>query len=411
MQVVRAQYQGRLKAEQAPEKGDPKIEDFRFDRMEIAGSLGDLGTLLPLSIGMIILNGLSATNVFFTIGLFYILAGLYFRIPMPVQPMKVIGAYAITLGMTPNQILSANLEIGLLLIALGLTGTIRIIGNLVPRSVIRGVQLSVGVTLMIKGFKLLAGPEPNLNLEALGPVPIGMIIGCTGLLLTFLLLDNKRAPAAIVIVGAGLATGALMGKTAIGVNLAPGVHLPSLLPYGLPHPTDFYFAAPLVLAQLPMTIGNAVIANTDLAHSCFKGKAGRVTWRSLSVSQGLAATFSFFSGGIPMCHGAGGLAAHYRFGARTAGSNMIIGGIFLALAVLLGESLVNILKLLPLSLLGVLLVFAGAQLSLMIRDMTSRTDMFVVVTMLGIALAFNLAISFASGLILAWLLKSRWISI
>ncbi len=379
--------------------------------MEIAGSLGDLGTLLPLSIGMIILNGLSATSVFFTIGLFYILAGIYFHIPIPVQPMKVIGAYAITLGIAPNQILSANLEIGLLLIALGLTGTIRTIGNLVPRSVIRGVQLSVGVTLMTKGFKLFTGPDPNLGLDALGPVPIGIIIGCVGLLLTFLLIDNKRAPAAIVIVGAGLALGALIGKTDIGANLVPGIHMPALLPYGMPHLDDFYFAAPLVLAQLPMTIGNAVMANTDLAHSYFGKRAWRVTWRSLSVSQGLAATFSFFSGGIPMCHGAGGLAAHYRFGARTAGSNMIIGGIFLALAVLFGESLISILKLLPLSLLGVLLVFAGAQLSLMVRDMASREDMFVVVMMLGIALAFNLAIAFASGLILAWLLKSRWLSI
>ena len=82
---------------------------YRFNRMEIAGSLGDLGTLLPLAIGMIVLCGLQATNVIMMAGLFYIAAGAYFRVPIAVQPMKTIAAYALGVGLLPTQIVSAGL--------------------------------------------------------------------------------------------------------------------------------------------------------------------------------------------------------------------------------------------------------------------------------------------------------------
>jgi SulP family sulfate permease len=106
-----------------------------------------------------------------------------------------------------------------------------------------------------------------------------------------------------------------------------------------------------------------------------------------------------------MCHGAGGLAAHYRFGARTAGSNLIIGGIFVLLALAFGENTVAILKLLPFSLLGVLLVFAGLQLALMIQDLQDRKDLFVALLMLGIALATNLGVAFIAGVVAAYAFK------
>ena len=155
-----------------------------------------------------------------------------------------------------------------------------------------------------------------------------------------------------------------------------------------------------------MTIGNAVISNTDITQEYFAERAKRVTYRSVANSMGLADIASFFFGGIPMCHGAGGLAAHYRFGARTAGSNVIIGGIFLLLALIFGENIVAILKLLPFSLLGVLLVFAGLQLALMVQDLRDRKDLFVALLMLGIALATNLGVAFIAGIVVAYALRS-----
>ena len=106
-----------------------------------------------------------------------------------------------------------------------------------------------------------------------------------------------------------------------------------------------------------------------------------------------------------MCHGAGGLAAHYRFGACTAGSNVMIGALFLALAVLFGNDIVGLFNLLPMSILGVLLVFAGSQLTLTIMDLKDRKDYFVATLILGITLASNLAAGFIAGMIVAQLLK------
>jgi len=386
---------------------EEKHPRYRFDRLEVAGSLGDLGTLLPLAIGMILLNKLHATNVFVLIGIFYIVAGHYFGVPVPVQPMKVIGAYAIATGLTPTQIVSSSLWMGIFMLFLGITGLIQLIGKYTPKSTVRGVQLGVGVVLMIKGLKLIIEPDPNLAIQAIGPVSMSVILGTAGLFLTFLLLDNKKLPAALVLVVLGIVLGIFIGKPIDSASLNWGIHLPKPLPYGWPSVEDIIWVIPvLVLPQIPMTIGNAIISNTDITHEYFGERAKRATYRSVANSQGLADIASFFFGGIPMCHGAGGLAAHYRFGARTAGSNVIIGGIFVLLALIFGENIVAILKLLPFSLLGVLLVFAGLQLALMIQDLRDRKDLFVALLILGIALATNLGVAFVIGIIAAYGFKS-----
>jgi SulP family sulfate permease len=380
---------------------------YRFDRMEVAGSLGDLGTLLPLAIGMILLNNLHATNVFFLIGIFYILAGHYFGVPVAVQPMKVIGAYAIATGLTPTQIVSSSLWMGIFILFLGITGLIQLIGKYTPKSTVRGVQLGVGVVLMIKGLELIIQPDPNLAIQTIGPVNMSVILGTAGLFVTFLLLDNKKLPAALVLIVLGIILGIFIGKPMDAASLNWSINLPKPIPYGWPSVDDLIWVLPvLVLPQIPMTIGNAIISNTDITHEYFAKRAKRATYRSIANSQGLADVVSFFFGGIPMCHGAGGLAAHYRFGARTAGSNLIIGGIFLLLALIFGENIVAILQLLPFSLLGVLLVFAGLQLALMIQDLRDRKDLFVTLLMLGIALATNLGVAFIIGIIVAYAFKS-----
>lgn len=386
--------------------------DFRFDRMELVGSLGDLGTLLPLVVGMIVLNQMLATNVLVTVGLFYILSGLYFGVPAAVQPMKVIAAYAIAAGMTPQQIVSAGVWMGVLVLLLGVTGLIGIIRSYTPQSVVRGIQLAVGVVLLIQGLKLMMAPDPNLAVQTIGPMSTGLLLGAVGLVLTLLLLENKRLPAALVLIVLGIAVGVLFGKPLDREAFAWGFHLPRPLPYGWPGWHDLVWVIPvLVLPQLPVTIGNAIISNTDLTHEYFAEKADRVTNRSVSISQGLANLASFLLGGIPMCHGAGGLAAHYRFGARTAGSNLYIGGIFLVLALILGENIVSVLRLLPLSILGVLLTFAGLQLALMIQDLRDRKDLFVALFMLGLALVFNLAVAFLVGIVAAHVVKSARINV
>jgi SulP family sulfate permease len=160
-----------------------------------------------------------------------------------------------------------------------------------------------------------------------------------------------------------------------------------------------------------MTLGNAVLAYTDLSKVYFADGSARVTNRRVCVSMALANFFSFAVGGMPLCHGAGGLAAHYRFGARTAGSNLIIGLIFVVLAVLLGGDIVGFFNLLPMSILGVLLIFAGLQLALTVMDLEDRKDYFVAMMSLGITLASNLAAGFIAGMLITHLLRWKRLSV
>ena len=391
---------------------------FLFNRMELAGSLGDLGTILPLAIGMILINGLNPLGLFLGVGLYYVFAGLYFRVTSPVEPMKVIGAYAIATGITAGQIQASSLWIFLFLLAIGGTGIITLIGRYIPKPVIRGVQLSTGVLLVSQGVKLMLGTskfqalrqaaEPYLSLQSVGPLPLGLLIGVVLGALTLLLLENKRLPAALVVVGVGLLTGLVWGTGEGLQQMRLGVFLPDLLPYGMPSTGDFTFALlVLVLPQVPMTLGNAVMANADLSIQYFPQDGRRVTYRALCISMALANLMSFFLGGMPMCHGAGGLASRYRFGARTGGSNLMIGALFIALALFLGNHLMGVIYLLPMSALGILLIFAGAQLSLTLLDMQTRKELFVPILVVGITLASNLAAGFLAGIAIAYALKSE----
>lgn len=395
---------------------------YRFDRMEFAGSLGDLGTLLPIAIGIILINGLSPTGMFFSIGIYYILSGMYYGITVPVQPMKVIGAYAIATAMTPSQVMASGALLGLFLLIIGGTNAITIIGKYTPTPVVRGVQISTGTLLMAQGVKFMIGAskfqmlrqmaEPYLTVQHIGPVSIGIVIGISGGVLTLLLLENRKFPAGLVVILCGVFLGLTLGTHEGFDKLKIGIYFPKLLPFGWPTGVDFTFALfALVLPQLPMTIGNAVIANADLSQEYFAKDSKKVTYRSLTLSMGLVNLLSFGVGGMPLCHGAGGLAAHYRFGARTAGSNLIIGSIFLALALFLGIHALAVVYLLPMAILGVLLIFAGGQLALTVIDMKTRKDLFVVLLMLGITLASNLAAGFLAGIVVAYVLKSERLNV
>ncbi|MBW1988388.1 MAG: putative sulfate/molybdate transporter [Deltaproteobacteria bacterium] len=397
-------------------------EKYRFDRMEFAGSLGDLGTLLPLAMGMILVNRLDPLGVFFSIGLYYVFSGVYAGVTVPVQPMKVIGAYAVATGISASAIAASAALMAGVLFVLGVTGAVTLVGKHVPKAVVRGVQLSTGVLLVTQGVRFVAGTssfqqmagaaEPYLSVQAVGPVPLGLAIGVLAGAATLLLLNNRRLPAGLAVILGGAALGAALGAWPGGGALVPGLHLPTLLPFGLPGGADATFALfALVLPQTPMTLGNAVIAYADLSQDYFGRRSARVTYRFACISMALANGVSFLLGGIPLCHGAGGLAAHFRFGARTAGSNLMIGGLFAALAILWGDQALALLRFLPMAVLGVLLIYAGSQLALTLLDVKERKDLFVAVLILGITLASSLAWGFVIGIAAAWALKSRRLSV
>ncbi|MFC1884033.1 putative sulfate/molybdate transporter [Thermodesulfobacteriota bacterium] len=398
------------------------VGGIRFNRRELSGSLGDLGTLLPIAIGLILINGLNPVGLFLSIGISYIFTGLFFKVTVPIQPMKVIGAYAIATGISGQHILASGVLMGIILLVIGVTGAITVIGKYIPKAVVRGVQLTTGIILVAQGVRFIIGSskfqilrnaaEPYLFVQNLGPIPIGIIIGVIAGLLTLALLENKRFPAGLLVVLGGMIFGAILG-THEGLNeIRLGVHLPEILPLGMPDTDDFIFAmVVLVLPQIPMTLGNAVISYVDLSKEYFGELSKRVTYSSSCTSMALINFFSFIFGGMPLCHGAGGLAAHYRFGARTCGSNLIIGIALTLLAFFIGGDFISVFYLIPMSVLGVLLIFAGSQLALTIIDIRERKGLFIALTMMGITLASNLAAGFIAGIIVAYILKSERFSV
>ena len=237
-------------------------EYIKFNRFELSGSLGDLGTILPLAVGMIMINDLNAMGVFLCVGLFYIASGLYYRVTCPVEPMKVISAYAISTGITNSQIQASSLWLFLFLFIIGASGLVTGISRVIPREVVRGVQLSTGILLVSHGIRLMLGTssyqllqksaEPHLAVQSFGIIPIGVVVGLALSILTLLLLDNKRLPAALSIVFIGLVFGVSFGKDITLSFDMIGLYFPEILPYGLPSTDDLSFAI-LILSVSPMT--------------------------------------------------------------------------------------------------------------------------------------------------------------
>jgi MFS superfamily sulfate permease-like transporter len=142
----------------------------------------------------------------------------------------------------------------------------------------------------------------------------------------------------------------------------PSLHLPPASAFG----TAFLL---LVVPQLPLTFGNAVVAVNDLAHEYFGTAARRVSPSRVCLSAGIGNAVSAAFGGMPMCHGAGGLTAHVRLGARTAHMNLWLGGGFLALGLFFAAQIPVILGVLPVSVLAAFLAYAGLRHAWLVSDL------------------------------------------
>ena len=304
---------------------------FRFDLSEANGALGDIGTLLPLMIGAIALVGLPAPNVLLCFGLFYIVAGLIYRLPIPVQPMKAIAAVALVSEVTPGTVALSGIVGGLALSALGASGVIDRIARLVPQSVLSGLQLGLGLAL---------------GWIALGLMKDQVLVGLVslGVAVAFLRFGAHAALATIL---CGVTLGALFDHSgAMGLVPPEAAQLPA----GSPTLTDLLTAVTdLALPQLALTLTNAVFLTALVAQDSFGRRAERVTPRRLCLTSGAANILLAPLGALPMCHGAGGVAAHYRFGARTGGAPVMLGAGLLVLALLPGEVQQIALTSLPLS--------------------------------------------------------------
>ena len=401
--TVRPEHEKPIREQEVMKKDISLVGPLRFDRVELAGSLGDLGTLLPIVIGMILINKLSPTTVFLAFGLFYLMTGYYFRLPIPVQPLKAVGAIAIAY---PNQITesvigASGILFGLILLVLSLSGTLDRVAKLFTQPVVRGIQLALGLIFLRKGIELIT--TQNLFLSGVNghfsEYQINLGIGVLVFAIVLLLIDNKRIPAALAAVGFGIISGLVLGglqNQSLGVGPTP-VHLIS------PSLHDFWTAfIMLILPQIPLTIGNACVGTADACTSLFPDSPllSKTTAGKFALTMGIANVPAGLLGAVPMCHGTGGLAAHYRFGARTGGAPVLIGAILVVLALALGELGLTVLALIPNSVLGVLLIFAGLELCPLVRSLKTNEEFFVALLISGIALAVpNMAWAFGIGIV------------
>jgi SulP family sulfate permease len=399
----------------APGKEKSLWSSFRLDRVELAGSFGDLGTLLPIVVGMILINKLSPTTVFLSFGLFYIITAFYFRLPIPVQPLKAVGAIAIAF---PNQITesvigASGVIFGALLLLFSLTGFVDKLAKLFTQPVVRGIQLALGLVFLRKGIELIVGKSLFLS-GVVGKYPdssINLILGAVVFALVLLLLDNKKVPAAIAAVVIGIVAGFVLGGLG-DQKLALGPTKINVMSFSF---HDLWIAfIMLILPQIPLTIGNACVGTADTCSMLFPEdpQLSKATAGKFALTMGIANLPTGFFGGVPMCHGTGGLAAHYRFGARTGGAPLMIGAIFVVMALVFGEAGFTFLTLIPNSVLGVLLIFAGLELCPLIRSLKANEEYFVALLISGISLAVpNMAWAFGIGIVVDLFIRKAKIKI
>jgi predicted benzoate:H+ symporter BenE len=370
----------------------------RFDRMEWAGAFGDLGTLVPFAVAYITLLGVDPYGLLLTFGVAKIAAGLYYRTPFPVQPMKAIGTVATTQAaqtftITPGAVYGAGIVTGLVWLVLGVTGATKRVADFVSRPVAVGIILGLGFGFMLEGTKMMASD---------------WLLGGLALAATALLLTNRMIPVMFLLLLAGAVVAIAREPTLLGelqamraAFRAPAFVLGGITWYDLMVGTLF-----LALPQVPLTLGNAVIAVTEENNRLFPDRP--VTARKVSISTGLMNLLAAPLGGVPMCHGAGGMAGHVRFGARTGGAMIILGVILLSIALFLSDSVATLFRIFPAPILGVILFFTGAQLALGSCDFGKRKDdRFVTLVTAAIAM-WNIGLAFVVGVAAYHLLKRGW---
>lgn len=363
---------------------------MRFDLHELSGSLGDLGTFVPLVVSLVAVVGMDAGSVLLFAGLFNIATGLLFKQPLPVQPMKAIAAVAIAEGLSPGAVAAAGLGAGAIVLALALVGAVEALERKIPRPVVRGIQLGIGLKLLATGVGMVMD-TPWSALD-------GRLVALAAALLVLVAERRRRFPSALLLFLVGLGILAVASPGVLG-GLAPGWSGP---PVVLPSGADWQAGLTRgALPQVPLTLLNSVIAVCALSEDLFPGRG--VGTKKMAVSVALMNLVGCWFGGMPACHGSGGLAGQYRFGARTGGSVVMLGVAKVAVGVALGSAALALLNAYPASILGVLLGFAGVELALPARDAATRRAFFIVAVTAGGILAVNTAVGFVLGLLAALL--------
>jgi len=368
----------------------------RFDRNELAGAFGDIGTDLPLLIGVLAASGADTASVLVVYGLMQICSGFWYGMPMPVQPLKAFAALVIAKKIQPAIIYGGGLSIGISMFLLSVTGLINWLARIVPKAVVRGIQLGLGfqlATLALKEYVPAAG------------LP-GYLLAGLCFVVAIALWGNRKYPAAILIVVAGLLFSLVFhfATTTTSFQANIGVTLPQ---FHVPTPADMltgFFL--LALPQIPLSLGNSILATNQIVQDYYPQK--NINVKKISFTYSLMNLVSPFFSGIPVCHGSGGMVGHYTFGARTGGSVIIYGSLYLITGLLFSRSFQELVQIFPMPVLGTLLFFEGLALTLLVRDVASaKEDLFiaVLVALVCIGLPYGYLVGLILGTAIFYFLK------
>lgn len=368
------------------------MSDIRFDRAELSGAVADLGVFVPIAVALIVTNGLSPTAVLLPAGLLYVAAGLIYRVPVPVQPLKAFGAIAIANGLGTDEIAAGALLMGATFIALGALGLLDRVARIFPRPIIRGIQLSVGLLFCKLAWELATDPP---TLFADHDLPTWWLLGGAAAVAAAAYLLRRHA----VTLGLVAVAAAAMAITYDGpLGLGPSaLQMPSIDAGVLATA-----AVVLVVPQLPLTFANSCLATADVARTYYGERADRVRPNRLALSLGTANLFAGSISGMPICHGAGGMTAHRSFGASTGGAPIAIGTALILLALALGTSLAALLIGFPIPILAGLLAIAGLLHIALLKDLRRPADWALALAVGVTGLLSNLAIALIGGLAIWW---------
>ena len=350
--------------------------------LECSGACGDLGTFIPHVIGAMTVAGLAPTGVLFGFAAFLISTGLFYGLPLAVQPMKAVSAVILTGGLRPGEVAAAGIMLGIVLLVLAVTGWIGRLARAIPQSVGAGLQLGLGLLMGVLGLKLIL-ETPWLGFGSLA--------------LLFTLTRIPRCPAAPIALGLAIIAGAATGNVSSvpEVAIAPGMPV-----IALPSWEEIWRSLQVaVLPQLSLTLTNAVIVTATLSRELFPVTGSIASERNLALSSGLANVLLCPFGAMPMCHGAGGLAAQFRFGARTGLAPIIFGAVLLVLAVGFARHASALFALVPVGAVGALLILAGADLAISRRLFDGRPSCLWVI---GATALITVTVNPALALIVGW---------
>lgn len=347
---------------------------IRFDRHEFSGSFGDIGTDLPLILAMIPAAGLDGGGVFIVFGLMQVLTGVVYGLPMPMQPLKAMAVIVITQKLSAGVLAGGGLAVGMVMLLLALTGALGWLVRVIPRAVVRGLQVGLGLKLAQLAIGDYAGKSGGVGWAVAG--------GCFAAAMA--LRGNRRVPPAVPILAVGLIWALVAGVEWGALREAVGIHLPRWQPLTSADVWTGFLL--LALPQLPLSLGNAVIATSQTVNDLFPERA--VTPRRIGLTYAVANIVAPWLGGIPVCHGCGGLAGHHALGARTGGSVILYGSYYLVAGLLLGGAVDRVVTVFPLPVLGAVLLVESLALMALARDVaTERRDFVVMLVVAVIALS------------------------